>query len=203
MLDGWAKRRIDPLMDVLAVHAASTGVSANQITVISFAIGLAGAAAIAVELYLLGLLLVLVSRIGDGLDGAVARLAGATDVGGYLDIVLDFAVYGAVPLAFVIANPEANALAGAVLLLAFYVNGTSFLAFSAVAAKRGMSSEERGSKSIYFTTGLAEASETIIFFVIICLFPDWFAPLALAFAAMCLWTAFWRVRLAARSFGEG
>lgn len=201
MLDGWAKKRIDPLMDVLAVHAASAGITANQITVASCAIGLAGAAAIAVELYLLGLLLVLVSRVGDGLDGAVARLVGPTDLGGYLDIVLDFVVYGAVPLAFVIADPAANAVAGAVLLLAFYVNGASFLAFSAVAAKRGMSGDARGKKSIYFTTGLAEAGETIIFFVLVCLFPGWFASLALAFATMCLWTAFWRMGLAARSFG--
>ena len=136
----------------------------------------------------------------DRFDGAVARLKGPTDLGGYLDIVLDFAVYGAIPLGFILASPEANALAGAVLLVSFYVNGASFLAYAAVAARLGLETRARGTKSIYFTTGLAEGTETILFFVLFCLLPQWFAPLALVFAAMCFWTAFWLVMVARRQF---
>jgi len=202
MLDGWAKTRIDPHLDGVARRLADVGLSANQVTVAGFLVGLAGAGAIALGWYLLGLALFLANRLADGLDGAIARLKGPTDLGGYLDIVLDFAVYGAVPLAFILADPAANGLAGAILLVSFYVNGASFLAYASVAARRGMISTARGTKSIYFTTGLAEGSETVLFFVVFCLLPHWFAPLALVFATMCFWTAFWRVMAARDAFGS-
>lgn len=200
MLDGWAKSRIDPLLAKAAAYLVRAGITANQVTVAGWVLGLAAAAMIALEWYLSGLALFLLNRTGDGLDGAIARLKGATELGGYLDIVLDFAIYGAIPLAFILADPGANALAGAVLIASFYVNGASFLAFSAIAARLGLETRVRGPKSIYFTTGLAEGTETVLFFVLFCLFPHWFAPLALVFAAMCFWTAFWRVMEARRLF---
>lgn len=200
MLDGWAKSRIDPLLAKAAAYLVRAGITANQVTVAAWVLGLAAAAVIALEWYLSGLALFLLNRTGDGLDGAIARLKGATELGGYLDIVLDFAIYGAIPLAFILADPGANALAGAVLIASFYVNGASFLAFSAIAARLGLETRVRGPKSIYFTTGLAEGTETVLFFVLFCLFPHWFAPLALVFAAMCFWTAFWRVMEARRLF---
>lgn len=201
MLDGWAKSRIDPLLAVAAARVARYGITANQVTVAGWVLGLAAALAIALEWFWAGLAFFLINRLGDGLDGAIARLKGPTELGGYLDIVLDFTVYGAIPLAFILADPGANALAGAVLVTSFYVNGASFLAFSAGAARLGMETWVRGPKSIYFTTGLAEGTETILFFVLFCLFPQWFAPLALVFAAMCFWTAFWRVMEARRLLG--
>lgn len=202
MLDGWAKARIDPHLEGVARRLADAGISANQVTLAGFVIGLTAAVAIAMGWFLLGLALFLANRLADGLDGAIARLNGPTDLGGYLDIVLDFAIYGAIPLAFILVEPTANGLAGAILLVSFYVNGASFLAYASVAARRGMSSTARGVKSIYFTTGLAEGSETVLFFVAFCLMPYWFAPLALVFAALCFWTAFWRIMAARAAFGS-
>ena len=171
MLDGAARRLIGPGLDRLGGALARRGVTADALTYAGFGLGLAAAAAIAVESYALGLVLILASRLCDGLDGAVARHTALTDRGGFLDIVLDFAFYGAVPLAFVLARPEANAVAGAVLLASFYVNGASFLAYAVMAERRGLSTEARGAKSLYFTAGLAEAAETIAVFVLFCLFP--------------------------------
>lgn len=201
MLDGWARRRIDPILSAMAGSIVRAGVSANAVTLVACAVGLAGAVAIAFGHPLAGLALILLSRLGDGLDGAVAALSRRTDLGGYLDIVLDFLFYGAVPFAFVIADPAANAVAGAFLILSFYVNGASFLAYASVAARRGMESETRGKKSIFFTTGLAEATETLAVFAAFCLFPTWFAPLAWGFAALTFYTALSRIVLAARTFG--
>jgi len=201
MLDGWVRRRIDPALEGVGAMLARRGVSADRVTVAAAALGLAAAAAVPFGLFVPALGLMLASRLLDGLDGAIARHTRPTDRGGYLDIVLDFLVYGAFPLGFVLFDPEANAVAGAVLLLSFYVNGASFLAFAAIAEKRGLAPDARGRRSFLFTTGLAEATETILFFMAFCLFPAWFAPLAFLFAAATFYTAAARIVLAWRTFG--
>jgi phosphatidylglycerophosphate synthase len=201
MLDGAARRLIAPGLDRLGGALARRGVSADQVTVAGFLLGLAAAVAIAFALYRTGLVLILASRLCDGLDGAVARHTRTTDRGGFLDIVLDFAFYAAIPLAFVLAEPETNAVAGAVLIASFYVNGTSFLAYAVMAERRGLSTAARGPKSLYFTTGLAEATETIAVFCAFCLFPGAFPLVAYAFATLTLITALSRIAFAVRTLG--
>jgi phosphatidylglycerophosphate synthase len=200
MLDGWARRHLDPVLDGSGRRLAAAGITANGVTFAAFAIGMAAAVAIALGWFLSGLALILLSRLGDGLDGAVARVEGGTELGGYLDIVLDFAFYGAIPIGFLLADPAANAVAGAVLVFSFYVNGASFLAYAIMAEKRGLKTDLRGQKSLFFTTGLAEATETLAIFVAFCLLPHWFAPLAYGFAALTFYTALSRIVLAARTF---
>jgi phosphatidylglycerophosphate synthase len=200
VLDGIARRLIGPGLDRLGGALARRGASADAVTLAGFALGVAAAGAIAAEAYAAGLVLILMSRLCDGLDGAVARHTAKTDRGGYLDIVLDFAFYGLIPLAFAVARPEANALAAATLIAAFYVNGASFLAYAAIAGRQGLTSEARGEKSLYFTTGLAEATETIALFCAFCLVPGAFAWLAYLFAALTLATTLARIALAWRTF---
>ena len=202
MLDGHIRQIIDPPLDRVGAALAARGVTANAVTVAGLAFGLAAALAIALQAFWLGLALVLASRLCDGLDGAVARAAGQTDLGGYLDIVFDFFFYGAIPLGFILADPAANGIAGAVLLVSFYANGATFLAYAIMAEKHGLATNIRGSKSLYFTTGLAEGSETIGVFVIWCLLPGWFAPIAYVFAGICFITAGARVALALQTFGD-
>ena len=201
MLDGVARKAIDPLLDRVGKMLARAGVTANSVSIAGFLIGVAAAFAIICGWYYSGAALILLSRLCDGLDGVVARQAGATDFGGYIDIVLDFAFYGMIPVAFAIANPDANALAAAVLLLSFYINGASFLAFAILAEKRKLDEAPRGKKSIFFTTGLAEATETLAVFLLACIKPDWFPALAYGFAAICIWTAGNRILEAKSRFG--
>lgn len=204
MLDGVARRLIDPALVRLAVMLDRRGISANAITVAGFAIGLAAAGLIMAGWTATALFVILLSRLCDGLDGAVARIKGSTDFGGYLDIVLDFGFYGAIPLAFAIADPSSNAIAAAVLLLSFYFNGGSFLAYAILAQKNGSTAQSsRGPKSFFFSTGLAEASETLIVFCAMCALPHYFPLLAWVFAAMCFWTAASRIMAAATGFGGG
>jgi len=193
MLDGSARKLIDPYLMQLASALKTIGLSPNQVTIIGFGIGVVAALMIAMQWFVLGLIFLLISRLADGLDGALAKLTTSSDFGGYLDIVLDFAFYGVIPLAFIVADPSSNALAGAVLIFSFYVNGASFLAYSSLAAKRGLDDEARGKKSIYFTTGLAEATETLAVFVFVCLFPAWFSVAAWIFSIICFYTAFSRI----------
>jgi phosphatidylglycerophosphate synthase len=138
-------------------------------------------------------ILILVSRLCDALDGAVARQTEATDAGGFLDIALDFLFYAGIVLAFAFAAPKANALPAAVLLMSFVGTTSSFLAFAALAAKRGITSMEYPDKSFYFLGGLAEATETLIIFIAMCIWPSWFPQLAYFFAFLCAITTFTRI----------
>ena len=174
---------------------AVRGVRADQITVAGCLIGLLATVAAAFSLFWLALLGLVLNRVADGLDGPVARMTKPTDRGAFLDITLDFVFYAAFPLGFVLADPAANAVAGAVLVASFVLTGTSLLAYSIIAERRGMASDAFPSKGIYYLGGLAEGAETIAVFVTFCLFPTAFPWIAWGFAAICLVTA--ATRLAA------
>ncbi|MBV6656269.1 MAG: CDP-alcohol phosphatidyltransferase family protein [Devosiaceae bacterium] len=200
MFDGQMRRLIDPPLNGLGAAIARSGLTADHISLIGLALGLLAGAAIAVNAYLAALFLIAFSRLADGLDGAVARATRKTDRGGYLDIVCDYGFYAAIPLGFAIADPGANGVAACVLLFSFYFNGGSFLGYAILAEKRQMTTELRGSKSLYFTGGLAEGTETIAVFVLACLMPSWFPWLAYVFATIVMITAVSRMIMAWQTF---
>ena len=182
-------------------YLAARGVRADQITLAGCAIGLAAAGAAALGLYWLALLGLALNRLADGLDGAVARETEPSDRGAFLDIALDFVFYAAFPLGFVLADPGANAVAGAVLLASFILSGTSFLAFAVIAAKRGLNAADYPTKVIFYLGGLTEGAETIAVFALFCLFPGAFPVLALVFAAACTVTGASRLITGWQAFG--
>ena len=200
MFDGIVRRQIDPLLDAVSRRLADAGVTANAVTLTGCALGLAAGLSIALHFFLTAAFLTVLSRLCDGLDGGVAKIRGKTDFGGFLDIVLDFVFYGAIPVGFALADPAQNALSAAVLLFVFYINGASFLAYAVMAEKRKLQSTVRGEKSLFYTTGFVEATETIAVFIIACFRPDWFPVLAWVFAAACGYTAVARMFQAKREF---
>ena len=185
MLDRAAIALLKPALDRIARALVRVGIGADGITLFGFGLGLASAGCVAVGQSLAGLALMLASRRMDGLDGAVARLTQPTDRGAFLDITLDFLFYASIPLAFALADPVANALPAAVLLAAFMGTGSSFLAFAVLAERRGLRSEDYPQKGLYYLGGLTEASETLICFALMCLWPQHFAWWAYGFAALC------------------
>ncbi len=195
MFDSTLRPWIDPPLNRAARRLVRRRIGADQITVAGFAVGLTAAVAIAFGAFGWSLLLIAINRIADGLDGAVARITGPTDRGGFLDITLDFAFYAAVPLAFAAYDPSRNALAACALLAAFLLNGSAFLAYAVIAAKRGLTTAAQGQKSIYYLAGLAEGTETIAVFVACCLWPEAFPVIAYAFAGVCMMSALARLAL--------
>jgi phosphatidylglycerophosphate synthase len=193
MLDRAANAALMPLLQAGARGLVRAGVSADAVSVAGFVIGIAAALAIAWQAYLPGLALLLASRLADGLDGPVARLTQATDRGAFLDITLDFLFYASIPLAFAFADPSANALPAAVLLAAFIGTGSSFLAFAVLAERRGLDSSQYPNKGLYYLGGLAEATETLICFALMCLWPQHFALWSYAFALLCALTTATRI----------
>ena len=201
MFDRRAQTILRPVLNATARGLVRAGVSADALTWLGFAIGIAAALAIAWQAFVVGLVLLLVSRLLDGLDGSVARLTQPTDAGGFLDIALDFLFYAAIPLGFAMADPTNNALPAAVLLASFIGTGSSFLAFAALAEKRGLTDTALPGKSFYFLGGLTEATETIAIFAAMCIWPEHFAVLAYGFAALCTITTAMRVGWGYRRLG--
>lgn len=199
MFDSHIKPLIDPVSDWIGARLARVGVTADAVTVAGFIIGIGGCAALAWQAYWLALALLLLNRIFDGLDGAVARYSGVTDFGGYLDITLDFFFYSGFVFGFALGRPDV-AIEAAFLIFSFIGSGASFLAYAIIAAKRGISTEARGKKSFYYAGGLAEGTETIIAFCLICLLPEWFNWIAWGFGGMCWVTALSRLLIARDQF---
>ncbi len=152
--------------------------------------------ALARHAWVVGLALWLLNRLFDGLDGPVARCRGASDLGGFLDIVADFSIYAGFVVGVAVALPEAG-LACAALLTAYYVSGTAFLALSSLVERRR--GDLGDGRSLRFVGGLAEGTETIAVYAVICLAPGWAVPIVWAFTAAVAVTAVQRVTLGVRT----
>jgi phosphatidylglycerophosphate synthase len=198
MFDARLRKHIDPCLNRAGAALARRGISAQGVTLAGLGLGLIAALLVALGHTGWALAFVILSRLADGLDGAVARASETTDFGGYLDILSDFTFYGAMPMGFVLLDPAANAVAGAFLLLAFFVNGSSFLGFAIIAEKRLLGTDAQGAKNLYYSRGLIEGSETIGFLLLVLLLPAAFPPLATLFGALCLLGALQRVIWARR-----
>lgn len=199
MLDTFFIKHLKSPLAQLAQKIDDKGIKANQITLFGFILGILSIPALSVNWYGVAFVLILLNRLMDGLDGAVARVQGATDLGGYLDITLDFIFYSGVIFGFALANPEQNALAASFLILSFMGTGSSFLAFAIMAEKRQIDRLDYGPKSLYFIGGLAEGTETIVFLLLICLLPNSFVGLAYAFGVICWITTATRIYAAYRT----
>jgi phosphatidylglycerophosphate synthase len=194
MLDKFVTPVIKPLLTPVVKLLHKRGITADQLTVMGFLIGLLAVPLLAFELWYSALIAIVLNRILDGLDGALARYAEhSSSAGGYLDITLDFLFYAAIPLGFILANPEQNAIAGALLLVAFIGTGSSFLAFAVAAEKFKLDKPQFKYKSFYYLNGLTEGTETIALFIALCIWPAHFALLATLFAIACAITIFTRI----------
>jgi phosphatidylglycerophosphate synthase len=186
MFDRVALKIAKPLIDHVAKRIHAAGFKPDQVTFAAFACGMFAATLIALGHSQLALIPLLAGRALDGLDGAVARLNTPTDRGAFLDISLDFLFYAAVPLSFA----TVDAVAAAFLLAAFIGTGSSFLAYAIIAEKRGDKSE---AKSFFYLGGLTEGAETILCFVLMCIWPAHFAFFAYGFSALCALTTGTRI----------
>ncbi|MBL4682081.1 MAG: CDP-alcohol phosphatidyltransferase family protein [Pseudomonadales bacterium] len=192
MFDARIRKYIDQPLNRLARFFIAKGISANQITITSFFIGMSTLPLLAFHHYLIALVCILINRLGDGLDGAIARQTKTTHTGAYLDIVLDFIFYSGVIFGFALAQPQ-NAVYAALLIFSFIGTGSSFLAFAIFAEKLNLQSSAQAGKSFYYLEGLAEGTETILVLCAMCLFPHFFWVLALGFSVICILATIIRV----------
>ncbi|RUO55626.1 CDP-alcohol phosphatidyltransferase family protein [Pseudidiomarina homiensis] len=195
MIDAVLYRHLQPILNNIAKPLVKMGFNADQMTLLGFVIGLGALPALAYAHYELALLCILLNRLSDGLDGAMARLTRRTDAGGYLDSVCDFIFYMAIPLGFLLAAPNVNGVAAGFLMLSFMGTGSTFLAFAVLAGKHGIDNPNYPNKSLHYMGGLTEGFETIVAFCVFCLWPSLFVYTASIFAALCGFTALTRCYL--------
>lgn len=193
MFDPRINRIVKPVLAQVAKVFVGAGISANQVTIAGFLMGLLAVPLLAYEAYIAALVMILLNRVADGLDGAIARIQGATDAGGYLDITLDFIFYSAVVYGFLLADPQANAGVAGLLMVTFMATGSTFLAFAVLAAKYKIENPHYPNKSLHYMGGITEGFETILAFVLFCLWPQYFVWLGLIFALLCWITALSRL----------
>ncbi len=194
MFDRIILSKIKPFRRKCAQLLYRGGFSPNGISVTGAIIGFIAAIAISLQYYLIGLLCICVNRIFDGLDGPLAqeyrekKKPHSSRLGGYLDSVCDFLFYASIPIAFILADLARNTVIGIILLFSFFCTAVTFLVYAAVSVKVD-SYVKNKEKSFSYLWGGAEGFETIVFFVLICIFPSFFPVLAGIFAILCFFTA--------------
>lgn len=193
MLDTFAIKLIRSPLRSMATRLKDKGVTPDQVTITGFCLGVIAFLFIWQGWFKWGLTFILINRIMDGLDGALARITTKTDAGGFLDICLDFIFYSLAIVGFALSNPIQNALPAAILIFSYIGTGSSFLAFAVMAQKFNLKSVKYPHKSMYYIGGLTEGTETIILMALICLFPAKFPVLAYGFACLCFITTATRI----------
>jgi len=196
MLDRRARVLYAPAVDRAADRAVHAGITAGAVTGVGLLIGLGACVAAATGTWVTALILWLLNRTLDGLDGAIARRTNASDLGGMLDFLADFVVYGGFLVGVAITQPDAR-VACAALLAAYLLNNVALLSFVSLIEKRRLALGDE--RSLRFTPGLTEGTETIIAYAAICLIPAYAATIAWVFTAMVLVTVGQRVALAVRT----
>ena len=172
------------------------------LTLLAFGVGLLAVAAVLAHAPVVALLLWLGNRFLDGLDGSAARFQHKqSDLGGYLDILLDVVIYTALPVALVVAAPTpAGYLSLTFLLAAYYLNSTSWLYLAAVLEKRQHgAAAQREQTSVTIPSGLIEGAEAVVFYALCLVWPGQVVLFFSVFAALVLVTVGQRLVWAART----
>ena len=195
MLDTPVRRRITPMLDRAAQAPGVRALSPGAVTAIGLVVGIGACVAAALGAWALALVLWLLNRTLDGLDGAIARRRGPTDLGGMLDFVADFVVYGGFVVGVAIAVPDAR-VACCALLAAYLLNNVALLSFASLVEKRRL--EYGDERSLRFTPALTEGTETILAYVAFCLFPSHADVVAWVFCGLVMVSVAQRIVLARR-----
>ena len=201
MLDPFLRPIIDIPLNYIGKRIASYGVSANMISVMGFVFGAFAILMICLNFYISGLIFILMNRVFDGLDGAVARYSQLSDFGGFLDIVFDFIIYSGVVFAFGISNSN-NLIYCSFLIFSFVGPMTSFLAYASIAAKKNIVTIKRGKKSFYHLGGICEGTETALTLILLCVFPQYLPTICIIYGVLCWMTTGGRVYIAWQDFAK-
>lgn len=192
MVDLRLRRATAPLVDWIGRRLARYGVSANVLTVTGWLSGVGACVAILGHAWSFALAGWILNRGFDALDGAVARAGHCSDLGGFLDLIADFSIYGGVILALAVATPGSR-VAMLALFLAYYVSAVALLSIASLLDKAGQRAGDE--RSLRLAGGLAEGAETFVVYCAFLLLPSDITPIAWGFTVAVGITAIQRIRV--------
>jgi phosphatidylglycerophosphate synthase len=190
MIDTLLRPHLLPLIDTVAAKVAQSGYSANKLTLIAFTLGLAGCFAVGMQIYALGLLLLMLNRFLDALAGSIARQSVLTDFGTILDLLCDYLIFAGFAFLFSLSAME-TMMASTFLIFSFLAMGMAYFAHAWILARRNIPEMPRG--------GIVQNGEMIIFIALACALPAYYAAFAAVFALLCWVTAILRFRAALKT----
>lgn len=181
---GYQKLCVDPaLFFILRIKS----ITPQWITVAGLISGIVAAVAIAFNLTILAVALLISSGYFDTLDGSLARrLECSSPQGAALDVVSDRVVEFAVILGLFAVAPQVRGYACLWMLGATLMCITSFLVVAVF-------TENSSEKSFYYSAGIMERTEAFVCFIAMIILPEWFLELALLYVLLVLITAVIRV----------
>ncbi len=188
MIDPQLNKILKPILGVFVKKLSKLNINPNAISFIGFFFGLCCFYSIANAMFIYAFIFLCLNRLCDGLDGAMARLVGETDLGAFYDIILDFLFYSLFPLSFIILDLD-NTYSICFLLFSFVATQTSFLASAWIIEKNKLSISDGQKKSFFYAGGIAEGFETIICFTMMIFLNEFVNYIAYIFGILC-WITF-------------
>lgn len=201
MLDPYCRKIFDPMLSAAGSKIARLGVSANMITLTGLFMGFVAMALIVNQYFYLAFIFIVLNRLCDCLDGAVARHFPANNFGGFLDIVCDMVIYAGIVFAAGFSSTD-KIVGSAFLLFSFVGPISSFLAYAIIAEKMQHSTSVRGVKSFYYSAGLCEGVETALVLMMLCLLEQYHNHICFVYGILCWLTTVQRALLAWKVFGQ-
>ncbi|MCG3084346.1 CDP-alcohol phosphatidyltransferase family protein [Anoxybacillus sp. LAT_35] len=185
MLDTHARKYVQPLIETTASSFLKIGLTANQVTMISFLIGLSSGILFYFDYAVAAIVVLWISGFLDAVDGTMARKTNVSPWGTVMDVTFDRVVEISVILGIAFKYPHVQ---WALLLLSASIifSITVFLTVGAVSEKKGM-------KSFYYQAGLAERTEGFLFFSFMMLLPNYVLIITLLFFVVEMFTGLQRL----------
>ena len=181
VLEKWNKK-VNHLAKILHKHS----ISANTVSIFGFVVGMMAINFLAMNMYFEALVCIIINRFCDALDGAVARIEGVTKFGTFLDLCLDYVFYAGVIFGFSLADPYENAVSACFLLFGFTASSSALLAYGLITHNSSKKSNESKKESPFYLGGFAQGFETLSAFVLLCIMPFAFLPIAIALGCWCI-----------------
>lgn len=199
MLDSWIRKHIQGYLQSAGFFFYQKGLFPNVMTFFAILFGLSSALLIIYHCFYMAFAFILLHRIADGLDGAIAHYHKRSDFGGALDNIGDFVVNAAIIAAFGIAYPLYSPWIH-LLSFVYMFPVTAFLAYAIVAQKHQRYTEARGVKSFFYIWGICEGTETTLLLLAMTLFPASFLILTQILIGLSLMTGIQRTVCLYRDF---
>ena len=187
MLDTHGRKYVEPIIESVANGFINRNISANQVTVLAFVLGISSGIWMLMGEPLIATAVLWISGLLDAVDGAIARKTGTSSSwGALMDITFDRIVELSVIISLAVLYPQAR-LVLIMLTGSIIISMTVFLTVGAL-------SKNTKNKAFYYQAGLAERTEGFIMSSLMMLFSNHIIIITIVYFLAILFTAGQRLK---------